>query len=99
MMPAFLALGCIAGLVYAGWFGILWYIDRRRRIAQMWLDLARALTAKTPEEIMNVVRSHNIFLSKEMKEALYNRRIDLEMDIETQETIEKMRKQNDRFNN
>lgn len=95
----FAFLGCIAGLTYAIWFGSLWYVNRRKRIAKMWLDLARALTAKTPDEIMEVVRSHNKFLSPEIKQALYDRRIDLELDIETQETIEKMRKTNDRFRN
>lgn len=92
-------IGMIGVLVYSVWMGLHWYLERSRRKAMMWLDISRAITAKTPEQIEKVLRSHNIFLDKHIKQALENRIQDLKVQIEISKTLKIQSKKNDKQHN
>jgi len=69
--------------------------ERQKNRAEAFLACSRALLSHSPKQIENILIIHGKLLDKHMKSALYNRKIDLELDIETQETIQEFRKKYD----
>ena len=79
---------------------LFWRITRNltntsRKRADAWTAVAKALLAKTPQEIDKVLNSHNQFLDEHICRALSNRKQDLEIEIEKNKELNLQRKKND----
>lgn len=85
-----IAISIICSVILVFWlilFAISLISGYRKRRAVAWLDISRALTSTDPKYINAVLITHNKKLDKYIKQALKDRKQDLEVEQELNSSV------------